>query len=106
MHCELLIMGGRLLLVDDFDADPISAPTALGGTMVRLHLYVSDVDEVYTHALAAGAIGVAEPADAFWDDRYAMLRDPFGHLWSLATMREDLSAAELEHRADNWPGHG
>lgn len=102
MHCELLILGGRLIVVDDFEADPISAPTRLGGTTVRLHLYVSDVDEVYAHAVAAGATAVAEPADTFWGDRYAMLRDPFGHLWSLATVREDLTVAELENRADAW----
>lgn len=102
MHCELLILGGRLIVIDDFDSDPISAPTRLGGTTIRLHLYVSDVDEVYAHALAAGATGVADPADSFWGDRYAMLRDPFGHLWSLATVREDLTLAELEERADTW----
>lgn len=105
MHCELLVLGGRLIVIDDFDTDPISAPTRLGGTTIRLHLYVSDVDEIYAHALAAGATGIAEPADSFWGDRYAMLRDPFGHLWSLATVREDLTLAELEHRADTWSGH-
>lgn len=102
MHCELLIYGGRLLVVDDFGADPISSPASLGGTTVRLHLTVPDVDEVYAHALAAGATGVAEPYDAFWGDRYAMLRDPSGHHWSLGAGHEDLTIAELENRADAW----
>lgn len=102
MHCELLVFGGRLLIADDFDADPISSPTRLGGTTVRLHLTVPDVDETYAHALAAGATGLVEPYDAFWGDRYAMIRDPSGHQWSLGAGHEDLTIAELENRADTW----
>lgn len=102
MHCELLLFGGRLLVADDFDADPISSPAKLGGTTVRLHLSVPDVDEIYARAIAAGATGLAEPYDAFWGDRYAMLRDPAGHQWSLGAGHEDLTVAELEQRADTW----
>jgi PhnB protein len=102
MHCELLVFGGRLLVADDFDADPVGSPASLGGTTVRLHLTVPDVDEVYAHALAAGATGLVEPYDAFWGDRYAMLRDPSGHQWSLGAGHEDLTIAELEGRADSW----
>ena len=102
MHCELLLLGGRLLVADDFDADPVSSPDRLGGTTVRLHLYVPDVDASYARALAAGASGVVEPYDAFWGDRYAMIRDPAGHLWSLGAGHEDITVAEVESRADTW----
>jgi PhnB protein len=102
MHCELLINGGRLLLHDDYSERRDQSPTALGGTPVVLHLYVADVDEVFDAALAAGATAMREPEEAFWGDRYAILRDPFGHCWSLATAREDLSVAELEERGDQW----
>ena len=102
MHCELLVLGGRLIVCDDFDEDSASSPRALGGTTVRLHLYVSDVDAVYAKALAAGADSVAEPEDAFWGDRYAIVKDPCGHQWSMATPNEDLSVSELENRADTW----
>ena len=102
MHCELLVFGGRLIVCDDFDEDSASSPAKLGGTSVRLHLYVSDVDAVYAKAMAAGAESVAEPEDAFWGDRYAIIKDPCGHQWSLATPNEDLSVSELEKRADTW----
>jgi PhnB protein len=102
MHCELLMFGGRVLVVDDFEADPAASPSRLGGSTVRLHLYVPDVDGVYARAVELGATGLAEPHDAFWGDRYAMLRDPYGHLWSLGEPREDLTVAELEERADSW----
>lgn len=102
MHCELLLFGGRLLVVDDFDADPASSPSRLGGTTVRLHLYVPDVDVVYARAVAAGAVEVMRPHDAFWGDRYAIIEDPAGHQWSLGTGHDDLTVAEVEHRADSW----
>lgn len=104
MHSELLIAGGRLLVVDDFDNDPAESPPRLNGTTVRLHLYVPDVDEIYARALAEGATGLHGPEDAFWGDRYAMIRDPFGHLWSIATPNEDLSPADVSRRGDTWSG--
>jgi hypothetical protein len=42
------------------------------------------------------------PYDAYWRDRYAIVRDPYGHHWSIATPREDLSVPELEERGDAW----
>jgi PhnB protein len=102
MHCELLVFGGRLIVCDDFDEDPARSPHSLGGTTVRLHLYVSNVDDVYAKAMAAGASSVAEPEDAFWGERYAIIKDPCGHQWSLATPNENISVSELESRADAW----
>lgn len=102
MHCELLVNGGRLLLHDDYSPARDRTPAALGGTAVTLHLYVADVDAVFAAAVRAGATALMEPDDAFWGDRYARLRDPFGHEWSLATPRENLSVADLEARADQW----
>jgi hypothetical protein len=52
--------------------------------------------------VSAGAEALMPPTDAFWSDRYAIIRDPFGHRWSLATQHEDLSTAELEERSDRW----
>jgi PhnB protein len=102
MHCELLMFGGRLIVVDDFDEDPAASPARLGGTTVRLHLYVPDVDTVFQSAISAGASSLLDPVEAFWGDRYAMVRDPSGHQWSIATPREDLSVSELEARGDAW----
>jgi len=102
MHSELLMLGGRVFVIDDFDEDPVGSPGRLGGSTVRLHVYVGDVDEVYQRSLDAGAVSIMAPQDAFWGDRYAIVRDPFGHYWSIATVQEDLSVSELEERGDAW----
>jgi hypothetical protein len=35
----------------------------------------------------------------FWGDRYGNLTDPFGHVWALATHKEDLTPQQMEERA-------
>src|SRR3984885_8472225 len=40
-----------------------------------LHLYVPDTDALYHSALAAGATSIREPADQFYGDRSAGIRD-------------------------------
>lgn len=64
-----------------------------------LHLYVEDADAVYQQALAAGASSLQEPADQFYGDRTAGVRDAFGNSWWLATHIEDVSPEELRRRA-------
>jgi PhnB protein len=33
-----------------------------------------------------------------WGDRYGKLTDPFGHNWSLATHKEDLTSQQVAER--------
>ncbi len=82
MHCHLAVNGGSLMLHDEF---PEYAGDEKSGSPggVTLHLQLSDVDSAWQHAVAAGAIVVMPLEDQFWGDRYGVLRDPFGHRWSL-----------------------
>jgi PhnB protein len=61
-------------------------------------LYLEDVDAAFKQATAAGAKVDAPPADMFWGDRYGKITDPFGHSWSLATHKEDVTPAEMGKR--------
>jgi PhnB protein len=70
-----------------------------GGSPVTIHLFVEDVDSVFKAALAAGAQERMPVADMFWGDRYGRLLDPFGHEWSVATHKEDLTPEQLSKRA-------
>ncbi len=60
--------------------------TASGGTSA-LYTYVDDVDGQVTQARAAGA-GVGDAEDKPWGDRVAVVTDPDGHRWVLATFRK------------------
>ncbi len=86
MHAALALNGGVVMLCDDFpefNNGRRKAPGPDGGTGVTIHLSVPDVDAVVARAVAAGAKTLMEPADMFWGERYAQVRDPFGHEWSL-----------------------
>ena len=50
-----------------------------------LYLYVDDADAMYQRALEAGAVCLEEPADMPYGDRRAMVRDPCGNVWQIAT---------------------
>jgi PhnB protein len=50
-----------------------------------LYVYVSDVDAAYRRAVAAGASTIEEPAELPYGDRRAMVRDPWGNDWQIAT---------------------
>jgi uncharacterized glyoxalase superfamily protein PhnB len=101
MHSELLLGDSRFFVVDEFP-DSMLSPSTLGGTTVTMHLYVRDVDALFNRAVEAGATVVMPVADQFWGDRYGILRDPFGHRWSMASRIEDLSPKKLQDRAKAW----
>jgi len=54
-------------------------------TSAFLYLYVEDVDATYTRALAAGARSLETPVETPYGDRRAMLEDPSGNVWQVAT---------------------
>jgi PhnB protein len=98
MHAALQINGSTVLLNDDFpeyNEGKSSTPTALGGTPVTIHLTVADVDAKFQQALDAGATVVAPLEDQFWGDRYGIVRDPFGHQWSLGQPVREVSMEEI-----------
>ena len=64
-----------------------------------LYLYVGDVDATYKRAIEAGAKSVIEPANMFYGDRTACVRDVSENDWWIATHIEDLSDAEIQERA-------
>jgi PhnB protein len=98
MHAELRIGDSIVYLADEFPPYAQS-PEALGGSPVVLHVYVEDVNALWDRAVAAGAKVVMPLGDQFWGDRYGQLTDPFGHRWSVATRKEELTPEEMEKRA-------
>jgi len=99
MHAELKIGDSIFFLADEMPMSSVKSPAATGSTTVMINLFVPDCDALFKQATAAGAAALTPPADMFWGDRYSQVRDPFGHVWSLATRKEDLSPEEIQARA-------
>lgn len=99
-HAEIEIEGSVIMLADEFPDMGFRSPKSLGGTGVSLVLYVKDVDTCFDRAVAAGAKMLRPVQDQFYGDRSGTLEDPFGHVWTISTHKEDLSPEELNKRAE------
>ncbi len=97
-HAEIVIGSARLMLADEFPEMGYRSPESLGGSPVSFLLYVPDVDAFFAKATACGATETMAVADTFDGDRRGTLTDPFGHVWLLASKREDVSHEELQSR--------
>jgi PhnB protein len=100
MHAEIRIGSAPLMLADEFPDMGYRSPTSLGGSPVPVLLYVENVDARFKTAIAAGAKETAPVEDQFDGDRRGTLTDPFGHVWLLATRKEDVSHEEMKKRFD------
>jgi PhnB protein len=98
-HAELEIGDSLVMLSDALPQFATRSPKELGGSSVSIFMYVEDVDAVVKQASDAGATVTAEVADQFWGDRFGIVQDPFGHLWSIATHVEDVPPEEMAERA-------
>lgn len=100
MHACVSINDSSVMLVDENPQWKALGPKALGGTPVTLHLVVPDVDASFAQAVSAGATVVMPVEDMFWGDRYGIVQDPFGHMWSLATTKKEMTEAEIKVAAE------
>ncbi len=99
MHAEVAIGNSRVMLVDEMpQRGGCKSPKTLGGSPVTMHLYVNDADKVFNQAVSAGATPIMPVQDMFWGDRYGLVADPFGHQWSIATHKEDLTPEQMKER--------
>jgi PhnB protein len=99
-HAELRIGNSTVMLSDEYPDFGALSPATVGGSPVKLHLYVEDVDAVVASAVAAGATLVRPVKDQFYGDRAGMIADPYGHSWHVATPKEQVSPAEMQRRWD------
>ncbi len=99
-HAEIKIGDSPIMLADPCEEGTFRNPQRLGGSSVGLHVYVENVDTLFTQAVNAGAKPVRLVQDQFYGDRTGTLEDPFGHIWFLATHKEDLAPEEINRRAE------
>ena len=96
-HAEMEMGDSRIMLAEENDT--FRSPHSFSGTTVSLLMYVPDVDAAFDRAIAAGVKILRPVADQFYGDRTGTLEDPFGHVWTLATHKEDMSIDEMKRRA-------
>jgi PhnB protein len=97
-HAEIQIGNSRIMLGDEMPEMNCKGPQTLGGSPVGIMLYVEDADARFKQALAAGATETRPIQDQFYGDRSGTVTDPFGHQWTIATHKEDVSPEELQRR--------
>ena len=104
-HAEIKIGDSPIMLADESPEMGHVGPTTLGGTPVSIMIYVEDVDTIFKQAIAAGGEQQKPLQDQFYGDRSGSLKDPFGHVWHVATHVEDVAPEEMEKRMAA-SGHG
>lgn len=90
-HAEVRIGDSMLMMADASEKYPPRTQT--------IYLYMPDTDAAYNAALAAGGTSTMEPANQFYGDRNAGVKDPWGNEWWIATHVEDVSPEEMERRS-------
>jgi PhnB protein len=93
-HAEMRI-GDSVIMMGGATEQWPAAPAAL-------YVYVEDTDAAYQRGLAAGATSLQEPADQFYGDRSAGMRDRFGNQWFIATHLEKIGEEEMKRRSDEY----
>ena len=101
MHGEIQIGKSVFFITEEWDQNGYQkAPTSVNASTCGLSLYFEDVDKAYERAMAApGTKSVQPPANQFWGDRMAVIKDPFGHVWMLHQKIEELTEEQIEKRA-------
>ena len=91
MHACISINGAAVMLSDEFPehaqcGGPVEAPTKDKPPPVAIVIHYTtpaEVDAGFRRAVDAGCTSTMPPEDTFWNARFAMLTDPFGHRWML-----------------------
>jgi PhnB protein len=100
MHADLKIGDSVFMLTEESKEMKALSPESIGGSPVTMYVYVKDVDSIFNQAISEGATELKPVRDQFYGDRSGYLRDPFGHLWSIATHTKDLSPDELRRAGE------
>jgi PhnB protein len=97
-HAELDIRGTTFMLADEYPDFGALGPMAIGGSPIKMHLYVDDADAAVAQAVSAGATLLRPLKNEFYGDRSGMVADPFGYSWFIASRVEEVSPQEMQKR--------
>jgi len=89
-HCEVMLGDSILNLGTSMEGWPAHGLVA--------QIYVEDADAVFQRATQAGATVIMPMTDMFFGSREGRLADPFGNVWTIATLKEEVSPEEMQRR--------
>ena len=98
MHAQIKIGDSALMLGSEFPPHCLS-PKTRGGTTVSLYIYIENADAAFDRAVKAGCTVKMPMMDQFWGDRIGQVEDPYGHQWSIATHKQDLTKDQIAANA-------
>jgi PhnB protein len=88
-----LKIGNSMMMLSEASEKYPPMPTSI-------YLYVKNTDATYEQALKSGGISLMEPADQYYGDRNAGIKDLSGNQWWIATHIEDVSPEEMLKREE------
>lgn len=97
-HAEIMIGDSTIMLCEEWPEGSRYSAETLGQSPVSMTINVPDVDAFVEHAIAAGAKLTGPITDQFYGYRDGTLLDPFGYAWNVYTVKEEISAEEMNRR--------
>jgi PhnB protein len=97
-HAELMIGEAKIMLGEEWPEGGRFSAETLGNTPFSIELGVPDVDAFVEHAVAEGAKLIRPIQDQFYGMRQGTLLDPFGYIWGVSTVKEEMSLEEMHRR--------
>jgi PhnB protein len=98
-HAEIKIGDSLLMVCDEVPNEGVYGPKKLGGVSAQFTIDVANVDELealWARATSAGLEIERELGDRFYGRRTGVLRDPFGHRWTISTVIREVSPEEMQ----------
>jgi PhnB protein len=89
-HCELRFGDSVVNVGESMDGFPARSLIA--------QIYVENSDALFERAVAAGATVVMPMTDMFFGSREGRIADPFGNIWTIATLTEAVTPDEMQRR--------
>ena len=84
IHVVELSIDGAIFHIHEITANQyFFSPDKNNGTTICIGLFVSNVDEVISKAIKAGAIEISPAQDYEYGYRQGKIKDPFGHYWQI-----------------------
>ncbi|MBL8076716.1 MAG: VOC family protein [Anaerolineales bacterium] len=105
-HAEIILGDSVIMLAEEAPSNGFPSPLSLNASGAAVFLYVPDMDILFNRAVENGASVILPVADLFYGDRVGTLKDPYGHVWSIATHKEDLTPTELSERTKKFNQQG